>query len=173
MPHHNRQFARRARGVSLVEIAVSTVIVGAMSVAALNALGAATRSSITAGERGIATTLARDLLNEILQAAYHEPESGGVFGPEGEEAATGDRSLFDDADDYHGWQASPPQTKQGIAIPDRADWQRRVTVEHVDPTNLESVLLSSNDQGVKRITVEVDHKGVLRYRLRAYTTSAW
>jgi Tfp pilus assembly protein PilV len=161
------------RGVSLVEITVSTLIVGAMAVAALNALGAATRSSVDAGRRGIATTLAAELMTEILSAEYIEPDSGGVFGPETDEAAEGNRSLFDDVDDYHAWQASPPQDKPGAALPDRADWRRQVAVEHVEPGDLTNVLSASNDQGVKRITIEVYHEETLLHRLRAYTTSAW
>lgn len=160
-------------GASLIEVAVSTVIVGAMSVAALNALGAATRSSVDAGRRGVATTLAADLMAEVMQAAYIEPDGGGVFGPEADEAAEGSRSLYDDVDDYHGWQASPPQDRQGNQIPNRSDWTRQVVVEHVEAADLLSILDSTNDQEVKRITVEIYHRGTLRHRLRAYTTSAW
>jgi hypothetical protein len=161
------------RGTSLIEIAVSTLIVGAIAVAALNALGAATRSSVDAGRRGIATTLAADLMAEIMQAAYVEPDSGGVFGPESDEAAEANRSLYDDADDYHLWQSTPPEDQAGNAIPNRTGWLRKVTVEHVESANLSSALPPSSDQGVKRITVEVYFEGALRHRLRAYTTSAW
>lgn len=159
--------------MTLAEVTVSTLIVGAMVVASLNALSAATRSSIDAGKRGIATTLAADLMCEILQAAYLEPGSGGIFGPEADEAAESNRSLFDDVDDYHDWQASPPQDKQGNAIADRIGWSRKVTVEHVDLNDLNNVLLPTNDQDVKRITVEVYLDGMLRHRIRSYTTSAW
>jgi hypothetical protein len=159
--------------MTLMEVTISTLIVGVMAVASLNALGAATRSSVDAGKRGIATTLAADLMSEILQAAYLEPGSGEVFGPETDEAAEDNRSLFDDVDDYHQWQASPPQDKEGNVLADRTGWSRSVTVEHVDLADLGNVLVDSNDQGVKRITVEVYQNGALRHRLRAYTTSAW
>ena len=161
------------RGMTLMEVTVSTLIVGVMAVASLKALGAATRSSVDAGKRGIATTLASDLMSEILQAAYLEPGSNAIFGPEADESSEGNRSLFDDVDDYHDWQASPPQDKEGNVLADRAGWSRKVIVEHVDLADLSNVLLDTNDQGVKRITVEVYLQGDLRHRLRAYTTSAW
>jgi hypothetical protein len=156
-----------------MEVAASTVIVGAMAVASLNALGAATRSSVDAGKRGVATTLAAELMSEILDAEYVEPDSGEVFGPEANEAAEDNRSLFDDVDDYHNWQASPPQDREGAVIPNRTGWRRQVIVEHVELEDLENVLSTTNDQGVKRITVEVYYNGALRHRLRAFTTSAW
>jgi hypothetical protein len=159
--------------MTLVEVTVSTLIVGAMAVASLNALGAATRSSVDAGKRGIATTLATDLMTEILEADYVEPGSGEVFGPEANEEAEGNRSLFDDVDDYDGWQASPPQDKDGNPLANRTGWRRQVTVEHVDIDDLENAVLPSDSRGVKRITVEVYQDGALRHRLRAYTTSAW
>ena len=74
-----RQQPRR-RGLTLMEVVVSTLIVGVMTVAALNGLGAATRSGELAGNRGIAHGLADDLMNEILNTAYAEPSGGGGIG---------------------------------------------------------------------------------------------
>ena len=51
-----------------------------MAVAALNALGAATRSSMTTGNRAVAQGMADDLMLEILQAAYKEPTQTPEFG---------------------------------------------------------------------------------------------
>lgn len=156
----NRQTAIRCviaprRALSLIEVVASTMIVGLMTVAALNSLGAATRSSESIGNRAIAMTLADELMAEILQQPYEEPTQSVSFGRESGEAAT-PRSEFDDVDDYNGWSQSPPQYRDGTPIPERALWRHQVEVTRVSPTNLSQTL--ATDQGAKlvRVTVEFD-----------------
>jgi len=151
--------APRRRGLTLVEVVISTLIVGAMTVAALNALGAATKSSASTANRAIAVGLAEDLMAEILNAAYKEPVASPVFGPEGSEAS-GPRSVFNDVDDYNGWSEQPPKTRDGAALADRALWRRRVVIERVVPTNPTQTTAGATDQGAKRIHVIVEYNGV-------------
>jgi type II secretory pathway pseudopilin PulG len=143
------------RGLTLVEVVASTMIVGLMAVAALNSLGAATRSSEWIGNRAVAQGLADELLAEILQTAYAEPSGSLAFGPDGAESA-GPRSAFDDVDDYHGWSASPPQYRNGAAIPDRADWRQRVEIKRVTPND--PLQNSASDQGAKHIRVWIEYR---------------
>jgi type II secretory pathway pseudopilin PulG len=149
-----RVVRRTRRGTSLIEVVVSTVIVGVLIVATLNALGAATSSSRTAGNRAVAIGLADDLMAEIVKAKYVDPGNSPVFGPETGETT---RNAFNDVDDYNGWSEQPPTAKDGTAYTDRNDWKRRVTVDRVtvaDPTKT-----STTETGVKRITVDVDYQG--------------
>jgi type II secretory pathway pseudopilin PulG len=105
---NSRPPARRA--LTLAEVVVSTLIVAVMTVAALDGLGATTRSSELAGNRGIAQGLADDLIAEILSTAYSDPGGAAVFGLEPGES-TGTRANFDDVDDYNNWTEQPPQPK--------------------------------------------------------------
>ena len=156
-------------GLTLVEVVVSTMIVGLMAVAALNSLGAATRSSEWIGNRAVAHGLADELLSEILQTAYAEPSGSSAFGPDGAESA-GPRSAFDDVDDYDGWNAAPPQYRNGTAMPDRAEWRQRVEVERVEPTN--PTQSSASDEGAKRIRVWIEyHDQVLAEQVAVRTNS--
>jgi type II secretory pathway pseudopilin PulG len=66
---------RYRAALTLVEIVVSTLIVGVMTVAALNTLGAATRSGMVAGNRAIALGLADELMTEILATGYGDLDS--------------------------------------------------------------------------------------------------
>ena len=171
MPHSkpNSPAPGTRAALSLVEVVASTMLVGLMAVAALNSLGAATRSSESIGNRAVALGLADELLSEILQAAYKEPVATPVFGPEGTESA-GPRSAFDDVDDYHGWNASPPQLRDGTPIPERSDWRHRVEVHYVLPTNPSST--TTSDQGAKRIRVVVEYRNQVmaeQYALRTNT----
>jgi type II secretory pathway pseudopilin PulG len=140
--------------LTLIEVVASTMIVGLMAVAALNTLGAATRSADSLGNRAVAAGLADELMSEILQTAYSDPNSSPVFGPEGSES-NGPRSAFDDVDDYDGWNKSPPQYRDGATIPNRTGWRQMVTVTRVvpgDPTQT-----TGSDQSAKRIKVTIQH----------------
>ena len=145
------------RALTLLEVVVATLIVGIMIVVALNALGAVTRSSQSFGNRAIALGLAEDLMAEILQAAYNDPDDEPVFGREGSESAS-PRAQFDDVDDYLNWNRQPPQARDGTPLADRNDWRRRVTVERVAANNPTQVGSSSTETGVKRIHVFVEYR---------------
>jgi hypothetical protein len=131
------------------------VIVGVMAVAALNSLGAATRSAESIGNRAVAMGLADDLMSEILQADYSDPSGSASIGPDSGETA-GPRALFDDVDDYHGWDRSPPEYRDGTTIPDRLHWRHRVEVEHVLASD--TTQSAGSDQGLKRIHVFIDYR---------------
>lgn len=146
------------RGLSLIEVVASSMIVGMLAVATLNSLGAATRSADSIGNRAIAAGLADELLSEILQQPYRDPDGAAVFGIESGEAAS-PRAAFDDVDDYHGWTASPPQYRDGTTIPDRPNWRQRVAVTWLVPSNLTQS--SGSDQGVKRIRVQIEYNNVV------------
>lgn len=109
---------------------------------------------------------------EILQQAYADPVFGiGSFGLAAAEAATGDRSLFDDVDDYNGWQAGPPQYRDGTVIPGTDGYERLVSVAWVNPDDLLGV--SGSETGVKRILVTVEHQGRMIVSQSAYRTKLW
>jgi hypothetical protein len=141
-----------------VEVVASTLIVGVMTVAALNALGAATTSSSWAAKRAIAAGLADDLMAEIMQQAYREPDDPPLFGLESGEGLS-NRLPFDDVDDYHNWNKTPPRARNGDTIDDRSDWNRSVTVTFVEPSNPSQATAGNVDKGAKRVHVVVKYRG--------------
>jgi type II secretory pathway pseudopilin PulG len=145
----------KRNALSLIEVVAATMIVGLMAVAALNSLGAATKSSESIGNRAVALGLADELMSEILTCPYSDPSGAGGFGPEGIEAS-GPRSAFDDVDDYHGWNESPPQFRDGTDMPDRDQWRQRVTVTRVVPAN--PTLAAGSEQGAKRVQVMIEYR---------------
>lgn len=136
-----------------MEVVVSTMIVGLMTVAALDGLGSTTRSSELAGNRGIALGLADDLMAEILITPYSDPSGTAVFGTEPGEAAP--RTNFDDVDDFNGWNQKPPKAADGTTIADRTGYRQRVTIERVVPAN-PTQTTAGTDQGAKRIRVVIE-----------------
>ena len=146
------------RGLSLIEVTISIVVVGVMLAAALNTLSSVSMTRYVGANGQIGRVLAEQLMAEILSKKYEDPGlPPGSFGIETGESATGDRSLFDDVDDYDGWSASPPETASGGVIPDRSQWSRDVGVEYVSP--LDPTFEVGADWGVKRITVGIAFHG--------------
>lgn len=145
----------RRRALTLIEVVASTMIVSMMAVATLNALGAATKSSDSIGNRAIAMGLADELMSEIIQLPYSDPDGSAVFGRETGESAS-PRSAFDDVDDFDSWTASPPQYRDGTTIPDRTNWRQTVAITRVTPSN--PATTSATDLGAKRIRVTIEFK---------------
>lgn len=162
--------SHRPTAFTLVETAVSMVVVSLMLVAALNAVSASRLGEYKTATQNRALTLAQDLITEIQQQAYEDPNGSAVFGVETGEASS-DRSDFDDVDDYHNWNGAPPEQKNGSDLPDLADWERSVEVAWVEPTDLTQT--SASDKGVKRITVTVENQGVPALSLTVFRSSAW
>lgn len=163
----DRTGALRRRGLSLTEVVVSTFLVGVLLVAAMRTVSGSVRASLANARSGCGLALAQELMSEIVTAQYVEPDEAPTFGPEASETG-GNRGLFDDVDDYHNWDASPPQNVDGTVIPDRVGWRRTVAVEYLDPNDLTTTV--GSDQGVKRITVTVIREGSAEVRLIAIRT---
>ncbi len=160
--HALRPARQPPRGLSLVEVVVSTAITAVLMVAALRTLStvAMTRAKATDPNTGTGATLygralAIQMMEEILSKAYEEPNvpPGGSMGPGSTETVPGNRSLFDDVDDYRNYSESPPRMADGSAIPQSTGWTWSVKVEYINPLDPTTIL--SWDAGVKRIVVTV------------------
>lgn len=142
----------RRRGFSLVECAFSTLLTAVVIVGALQCVSATQRIRRTVREQRQDTELAQQLMTEIAQSYYLEPSGTPAFGPESGET-TGNRSLFDDVDDYQLWSEAAPAAKDGTLLAGFTGWSRQVSVTWVDPTNPATAV--GSDQGLKKITVSV------------------
>ena len=161
----NGRFEQR-RALNMVEVALSMVIVSVILLTAMNMVGAAGVSKRSMTDRTTGMLLAEQLMAEILEQAYEEPDDPpGSFGMEGFESVTKDRSYFDDVDDYDRWSSSPPESKDGTVIPGYLGWGRRVDVAWVDPIDIGQILLS--DTGVKRVRVTVTRNAIKVAELQA------
>lgn len=160
----------RRRGASLIEVAMSSLLVGVLLVAALNTVGARLRHQLLLSERHQAMLLAEQLTSEVLTCDYEDPDGAPVFGPEPSESGSG-RELFDDVDDYHGWDAAPPEDRDGTPIANLSDWRRTIDVEYVEANDLTAASIS--DEGFKRITVEVFRNGKSLAKQVSLRSRAW
>lgn len=116
----------RRHAFTLVETVLSTIMVSVLLCAALSATISARGGSVVASERALALDLAEELLAEIMQQAYVDPEAPeAASGPDVGETG---RTDFDDVDDYSGWKQSPPQDIEGQAIAGCAGLTRMVSL---------------------------------------------
>ena len=70
--------SRQRPGFSLLEAALSSVLVGVLLVAAMRTVAASAVSQRLASEQAVAQALAEGLLAEILPAAYREPDGSSA-----------------------------------------------------------------------------------------------
>lgn len=144
--------ARRRRGISFIEVAVSSLLVGILLTASLRGLAAVTSTGLKNQYRAMGTLLAHDLLSEMTNLPYVDPDEPPEFGLERSELAVAPR-RWDDVDDFHGWIEVLREDRFGRSLVAGSGWKRSVVVDYVDPTDLRSQI--ARDLGVKRITVSV------------------
>jgi hypothetical protein len=151
---------RNRRGLSLPEVMISTLLVGVVLVASMKTVGAVFRTRRINAQLGAGEQLAEELMSEILQVRYEDPEEtavpiGDSVGPPGIETGETDttRADFDDVDDYHQWSAQPPVHKDGTPVAGFEQYERRVTVEGVAPDTLQPD--HSFETGMRLIEVTV------------------
>lgn len=160
------------RAFTLLEATIAAAIVSIMLAAALNAAGRLGMSSRTLANRSIARSLAEDLLTEIADRPYTDPESPyQAIGPDDNDSySLPDRSGFDDVDDYDQLKDSPPTDRAGKTLNLPAGWARTVSVAWVNPSK--SLADSPSETRVKRVTVTVFFAGKPLASLTAYRSEA-
>lgn len=144
------------RGMSITEVVASIVLVSLVMIGALNCVAGITSARMVIADSLKARHLAEQLMAEITNQAYADPNETAVFGVEVTEIAT-PRSGYDDVDDYDGWSASPPRDHNNAVISGLGGWQRDVSVKLLDAATPE--LSSASDQGLKQIVVTVRKDG--------------
>lgn len=153
-----------------MECVVATLIVGFMMVAALSSAGTSMRLTQNVDDRGTAQRLAGDLMNEILLTAYAEPDEAVSLGLDNGEN-TGNRTQFDDVDDYHNWISTPPTDKSGTALGGLTGWTHSASVSWANPATLAAT--ASTNTGLKKIIVTVSKNGKGLASVVSYRSVAW
>src|SRR5687768_9375594 len=159
----------RAGGFTLVEAAISIVIVGVMLTASLNVIGSIGRTRKGQFEQQQGAAMAEQLLSEIVRMSFNDPEGGAVTGADTGETG---RAAYDDLDDYHGWTETDAVTlKDGTAVgTGYAGWTRKVRVDYVTTSNPKTV--ANAPTSLKTITVTVTAPSGAQFERRA-VRSEW
>jgi type II secretory pathway pseudopilin PulG len=156
---------RRTRrpGFTLIEAAVTTVIVGVGFVSMLELLAAGTMANKTGADLTTAMNLAGNVREAMTGLSYTDPTSPTHWGPE---TGEGSVAAYDDLDDFDGWTSSPnpPIDARRLSLgSDYAAWTQEVKVESVRPDNLRLVMshmtLTPDLRPTCRCTVTIKHNG--------------
>lgn len=160
-----RYLRHRAAGFTLIEAALTTVIVGTGVLAMVAAQQAYHSKNGWAQRTNTAMLLANELRELTITLPAHDPVTGPAnLGPETGETTVND---FDDLDDFagtidvngigSGMDFNPPINALRLTVPDMDKWTQRIRVESVLPDNISSTFTQSlNAPGtLKRVTVEV------------------
>ena len=160
---------------SLVESLVAVAVTSVTCTAVMVSMGRSVADNADVVNRTVAVELARDLMEEIATRRFLDPDPKAGFGIERDEVTRPQvRAVFDDLDDYDGWQASPPQGVDGTGLggdlaggetDSLGDYRRAVVVEYVANDDHRRVVTAGESDFV-RVTVTVAYKGSPVYRLQ-------
>ncbi len=143
---------RNQRGFTLIDL-ILTIVIVALAVPPMMALFIQATSQ---GTFGVSMTRANHLASTLYEEIRAKPgdENGDAasttLGPD-----TGEnRATYDDVDDYHGLDESPPQDSQASTIAGFTAFRQQVSVCYVDP-NIDLDTCQGGVSNYKRITVTV------------------
>jgi len=151
---------RRPRGFTLVEAALTMVIIGTGVLAMLQLLTAGTMSNSSAAE----LTTAVQLANNVHEIALSLPFTCPTNPTSTTFKDTGGPANYTYLWDLNGDSYKPPLDIRRNAINTYSTWTQQVTVQSVDPTNLDAVRPNSVTLPTARLTVVVLHNSKKVYR---------
>jgi len=172
----------RRAGFTLIEAALTTVIVGTGVLAIVSAQQAYHMKNDWAQRTGTALQLANELRELTLTLPQHDPITGATtLGPEANET---DVTDYDDLDDFagavdaagmgSGMTFSPPINAMRQPVANLPGWSQVISVENVLPGNISPVFtqpLGTTD--LVRITVSVRYQAPAAEAPMTITTLSW
>lgn len=171
-----------ARGFTLIEAALTTVIVGTGVLAIVAAQQAFHAKNDWAQRTGTAMLLANEIREMTLALPLHDPITGKQnLGPEPNEA---DVTLYDDLDDFAGTvdmsgfgaglTFSPPIDALRQPVADMEAWTQKVTVENVLPDYISAAFGQPlGTTGTMRVTVEILYRNPVNGADESITSLTW
>lgn len=145
--------AKRARGVTLIEVMISIVLVSTILLVSVTASANLLRNSQVRRDTNQSHQLAGQFLDEISSLDFRD-RVGPTYGLEVGEIGS-DRTTFDDVDDYHGYVVSPPRNRDGSVIEGFDGWTVSVAVWPADPDATGITTTDATAQSLMRLIVVV------------------
>jgi type II secretory pathway pseudopilin PulG len=164
-PITSRRVGHR-RGFTLIEAALTTVIVGVAFVAMLSLFAAGTSVQNSAADLTTGMNLAKNVREMAMTMKFTSPTSPNTWGRDTGESADAP-GTWDDLNDLDNAVFSPALDARGSIIPNTEGWQQTVDVQCVDVNGMESVLPNGVSDAL-RITTIVTHRNSEVCRLSWY-----
>lgn len=142
----------RQQGFSLIEAALSVLLVGGIMVVSMDGVGRVARARASAAQMQRGTVLAQWLTNAIVASAFNDPAAGNTTIGRDADESLNDRTTLDDIDDFDGLDESPPKDRAGALLIDSTGWRWTAAVTWVDPVTFAR---SNSPTNLKRVVVTV------------------
>jgi len=179
-----QHWARRRRprtGFTLIETALTTVIIGVGVLAIVSAQQALHQKNRWSTHASIAERLGNEIREMTLNLPRHDPVTGqAVWGPE--VASEPSFEFYDDIDDFDGPAGTGlvfaadlgngPINAQRQIIPNMDGWSQIVEVQNVDPFDITEVV-ADNSSDMLRVVVTITFQGPSDDQPREMTTVSW
>lgn len=182
-PKRRRIRRRRAAGFTLIEAALTTIIIGTGVLAILAAQQAYHMKNNWATRTSTAMLLANELRERTLSMPLHDPITGdSTLGPELDEAVP---LAYDDLDDFAGTVTAgvgsgqtfnPPINALGLELDDLAAWTQTIRVEKVPGDQVDTsfpIRLDTGASDMFRVTVAVLYRNPNTSADEAVTELSW
>ncbi|MCC7406762.1 MAG: hypothetical protein IT442_01740 [Phycisphaeraceae bacterium] len=166
-----RRRRRRRAGFTLIEAALTTVIIGTGVLAIVSAQQSFIMKNDWSQRSALGMYLANEVRELMLTMPLHDPIYGSShYGPETDETTA---EQYDDVDDFAGTVSEagqgdgvtidPPMTALRQRISDMPGWAQQVAVEAVRPSKITpgafDVTPLSESGALYRVTVQVMYQG--------------
>ena len=178
-----RRRHRRTQGFTLIESALTTIIIGTGVLAILSAQQAYHMKNNWASRTSTAMLLANELRERTLSLPLHDPITGdATLGPEIDETVP---LAYDDLDDFagtvsagvgSGQRFNPPINALGLPLSDLDQWTQTIKVEKVPVDHVDTSFPLGLDTGVSdmfRVTVAVLYRDPNSGADEAVTELSW
>lgn len=152
----------RRRGFTLIEAALTTVIVGVAILALMGLSGALTSQNANAGQSTTAMLLASNIQESMAGLSFNDPAYANTyFGPEAGETL----ASYNDVDDFDGQTISPPIDAARDPVAGLSQYSQVISVlpiyanklnSNTNPTSLD--LPKTAYTGAVRVMVRVMYK---------------
>ena len=129
-----RRATRVRRGFTLIEAALTTVIVGVGLVATMSLLASGTSSNVDGANTTTAINLAKNIRELTLKSTFAEVRA------------------------MNGQTFNPPVDSRGTAVTGFDHWTQSMVVQAVDRNRLSADIIDANPDAV-RVTVRVHNRG--------------
>ena len=148
----------RRRGFTLIEAALTTVIVGVAILALMGLSGALTGQNANAGQSTTAMLLASNVQEAMAGLSFNDPAYANTyFGPEAGETL----ASYNDVDDFDGKTLSPPIDAARQTVPDLSQYSQVISVLPIYANKL-----NSNTNPVSLDLPKTAYTGAVRVMVR-------
>ena len=161
---------RSARGFSLVDVAVATIVIAVALTAMLVSVGSNTRVNEAGWRITQASFLAQEIREWTLTLPFSDPDPGDASSPPGPDGSN-PQVFVDDLDDFYvtspaGITYSPPRNGQGLPITALTGWSQTIRLTWRDPSNI-AATVAAGASDIINVEVEV------KFKTQSILTTSW